>query len=78
MYDESASAVAATPLVSFRTIKKRSGDEVAFCAEKITKAIQQAARATGEFGADEARRLTIRVLSLAQTVCQYELFSSRP
>ncbi len=73
MYDESASAVAATPLVSFRTIKKRSGDEVAFCAEKITKAIQQAARATGEFGADEARRLTIRVLSLAQTVIVHDL-----
>ncbi len=72
MYDESASPVAVTPLVSFRTIKKRSGDEVAFCAEKITKAIQQAARATGEFDAAEARRLTIRVLSLGQAVIAHD------
>ncbi len=73
MYDESASIAAASPLVSFRTIKKRSGDEVAFCAEKITKAILQAGQATGEFAAVEARRLTIRVLSLAQAVIVHDL-----
>ncbi|RJR23655.1 MAG: ribonucleoside triphosphate reductase [Desulfobacteraceae bacterium] len=50
----------------FQTIKKRDGRTVEFDAAKITSAIAKAGRATGEFGHDEAKRLTPKVLSLAQ------------
>lgn len=46
------------------TIIKRNGKEEAFCAYKITKAIQKAGEATGEFDAEIAKRLTVRVLNL--------------
>lgn len=49
-------------------IRKRNGRVVPFAADKITMAILKAGRATGEFGGPEARRLTIRVLALAQTM----------
>ncbi len=51
----------------FRHIRKRSGETVPFVFHKITDAIHNAGRATGELGHHEARRLTIRVLSLAQS-----------
>jgi len=47
-------------------IRKRDGRVVSFDAEKITKAIAMAGEATGEFTEDIARRLTIRVLNLAE------------
>ncbi len=52
----------------FDKIVKRDGRVVPFASSKITRAILKAGRATGEFGEAEARRLTIRVLTLAQTV----------
>ena len=55
------------PLV-FDRIVKRDGRVVPFAISKITNAILKAGRATGEFGEAEARRLTIRVLTLAQAV----------
>ena len=52
----------------FDRIVKRDGRVVPFESGKITNAILKAGRATGEFGEVEARRLTIRVLSLAQAM----------
>jgi len=49
----------------FETIKKRDGRIVAFDSSKITAAIAKAGQATGEFGSREARKLTLRVLTLA-------------
>jgi len=57
----------------FSHIKKRSGQLVDFDAEKITAAIHKAGIATGEFDIQEAKRLTIRVLTLA-----HELISEVP
>ncbi|MBN2569597.1 MAG: ribonucleoside triphosphate reductase, partial [Deltaproteobacteria bacterium] len=47
-------------------IRKRNGQLVPFDASKITNAIVQAGKATGEFNGDAAKKLTIRVLSLAE------------
>ena len=44
-------------------IRKRNGERVSFDAAKITAAIAKAGKATGEFDAREAQRLTLRVLS---------------
>jgi len=49
----------------FTSITKRDGSRVPFDAGKITAAILKAGRATGEFGEDVARMLTVRVLALA-------------
>lgn len=49
----------------FDTIKKRDGRIVEFDSSKITTAIAKAGKATGEFDAREARKLTLRVLTLA-------------
>jgi ribonucleoside-triphosphate reductase len=49
-------------------IEKRDGTIVPFEASKITNAIAKAGKATGEFDEKVARRLTIRVLDLAQQV----------
>ncbi len=49
------SLAAATPP---REVIKRSGQRAPFDARKIHAALQRAGAATGEFGADEARRLT--------------------
>ncbi len=57
----------------FSEIRKRDGRVVPFDAAKITTAILKAGRATGEFGEAEARRLTIRVLSLAQAMGTEEI-----
>ncbi len=56
----------------FSYIKKRDGRKVVFEADKITKAILKAGRATGEFGRSEARRLTVRVLNLIQAIYDWE------
>jgi ribonucleoside-triphosphate reductase (formate) len=58
--------------VIFRTIRKRNKSVSAFDANKITNAILKAGKVTSEFGVPEARRLTIRVLSLAQAVMNEE------
>jgi ribonucleoside-triphosphate reductase (formate) len=50
----------------FSGIKKRNHQKAPFKSEKITTAILKAGLATGEFDEPEARRLTIRVLNIAQ------------
>lgn len=45
-------------------IKKRDGRIVEFDSSKITTAIAKSGNATGEFGEREARKLTLRVLTL--------------
>ena len=50
----------------FATIRKRDGRQVDFVSSKITSAIAAAGKATGEFDEGRARRLTVRVLTLAQ------------
>ena len=50
----------------FRKIKKRDGRVVPFNSKKITDAMTKAGAATGEFSAREARKLTMKVLTLAR------------
>lgn len=52
----------------FEQIKKRDGRVVEFDSTKITAAIAKAGKATGEFGHREARKLTLRVLTLAHEI----------
>ena len=49
----------------FEKIQKRDDRIVEFDSSKITEAIAKAGHATGEFGEREARKLTLRVLTLA-------------
>lgn len=56
----------AAPL--FPGITKRNNHISPFQSEKITAALIKAGRATGEFTESEARRLTVRVLNLAQNL----------
>jgi len=49
----------------FKKIKKRDGRVVVFDSSKITAAIAKAGEATDEFKEREARKLTLRVLTLA-------------
>lgn len=65
---ESPQLSTAQNAVGFDTILKRSGSPVPFDANKITAAILRAGRATDEFGEETARRLTVRVLNLAQMI----------
>jgi ribonucleoside-triphosphate reductase (formate) len=58
------------PIAAFETIRKRDGRLVDFDASKITAALRKAGEATGEYDPSAARRLTIRVLTTAQTVLQ--------
>jgi len=51
--------------IMFDQIKKRDGRVVQFDSPKITAAIAKAGKATGEFEEREARKLTLRVLTLA-------------
>jgi len=50
----------------FTQIRKRDGRVVKFDPEKITNAIAKAGAATGEYETGTARRLTIKVLALAE------------
>ncbi len=50
----------------FDQIKKRDGRLSEFDSSKITNAIQKAGEATGEFGEREARKLTMKVVTLAR------------
>jgi anaerobic ribonucleoside-triphosphate reductase len=56
-------------------IRKRDGRLVKFNAEKITNAIAKAGAATGEFDHKEARKLTIKVLSLAEKLFDGKVLS---
>src|SRR4030043_1250855 len=49
----------------FEEIKKRGGRVVPFDSSKITSAIAKAGKATGEFSEREAKKLTLRFLTLA-------------
>ncbi|MEW6665701.1 MAG: ribonucleoside triphosphate reductase [Thermodesulfobacteriota bacterium] len=49
----------------FEEIRKRDGRVVPFDSSKITAALAKAGKATGEFDEREARKLTLRVLTLA-------------
>lgn len=52
--------------IVFISIKKRNGTIVPFQVEKISNAIWKAGEATGEFTEENAEKLTLRVLNLAQ------------
>jgi ribonucleoside-triphosphate reductase (formate) len=53
----------------FKYIRKRDNKLVKFEPEKITQALVKAGDASGEFGIDQAKRLTLHVLNLAyQTI----------
>ena len=52
----------------FEKIEKRDGRVVDFDSSKITAAIATAGKATGEFDEREARKLTLRVLTLAHQI----------
>jgi anaerobic ribonucleoside-triphosphate reductase len=56
----------------FNLITKRDGSKVQFNSEKITVALHKAGQATGEFGLDSAKKLTLRVLNIA-----HDLVSNR-
>jgi len=49
----------------FKSIKKRDDRIVQFDSSKITNAIARAGKATGEFEEREARKMTLKVLTLA-------------
>ncbi|MCK5783305.1 MAG: ribonucleoside triphosphate reductase, partial [Desulfobacterales bacterium] len=49
----------------FENIKKRDGRVVEFDSSKITGALAKAGKATGEFSEREARKLTLKALTLA-------------
>ena len=52
----------------YTKIIKRDGRVVDFDAGKITMALYKAGQATGEYGMEEARRLTMRVLAMYQSM----------
>ena len=53
----------------FQEIKKRDERIVKFDSSKITAAIAKAGKATGEFEGREAKKLTLRALTLAHETC---------
>ncbi len=57
------------------TIRKRDGRLDPFNPEKITSAIAKAGAATGEFDSDTARKLTLKVLALAESIYNNSIFS---
>ncbi|MFZ5803052.1 MAG: ribonucleoside triphosphate reductase [Candidatus Omnitrophota bacterium] len=59
-----------TEISTFTKIVKRDGHEEHFNPQKITEAIVKAGKATGEFGVETARLLTIRAVSLAHEILQ--------
>ncbi|MDX9745642.1 MAG: ribonucleoside triphosphate reductase [Syntrophales bacterium] len=56
-------------------IRKRDGRLVKFNAEKITNAIAKAGTATGEFDLTAARKLTIKVLNLAEQLFGHRIMT---
>ncbi len=57
----------------FENIRKRDGRIVPFDAERITSAIAKAGQATGEIDRETAKKLTIKVLSLAQEMIKDDI-----
>jgi len=57
----------------FEKIKKRDSRVVPFDASKITAAIAKAGGATGEYEEREAKKLTLRVLTLAHELCAEDI-----
>ncbi len=57
----------------FKFIKKRDNSVLPFEADKITNAILNAGKATGEFDRPVAKKLTLHVLNLAQQAIQNEV-----
>lgn len=57
----------------FAKIRKRNGHIVDFDRSKITRAIHRAGEASGEFGAEIAENLTLRVMNLAINMITEEL-----
>ncbi|MCM8833462.1 MAG: ATP cone domain-containing protein, partial [Candidatus Omnitrophica bacterium] len=57
----------------FKEIIKRDGRIVDFDSSKITNAIFKAGHATGEFGMDIAKKLTIKVLDLATEIIKNKI-----
>ncbi|MGB4305571.1 MAG: ribonucleoside triphosphate reductase [Coprothermobacter proteolyticus] len=57
----------------FENIRKRDGRIAPFDAERITSAIAKAGQATGEFDRETAKKLTIKVLSLAQEIIKDDI-----
>lgn len=51
-----------------QTIRKRDGRTEHFDSKKITSAIRRAGEATGEFGAEEAARLTLKAVALVYSL----------
>ncbi len=47
----------------FEKIKKRNGQVVEFDSSKITHAIAEAGKVTGEFAEREAKKMALRVLT---------------
>jgi len=60
-------------LLMLQKIRKRDGRIVKFDSDKITKAIAGAGTATGEFNSEVARKLTLRVLDLAQPALNHQI-----
>ena len=56
------------PAEAINSIVKRNGVSETFNSTKITEALTKAGQATGEFGEDIARKLTLKVLALTQQV----------
>jgi len=57
----------------FEKIRKRDSRVVPFDASKITAAIAKAGEATGEYEEREAKKLTLRVLTLAHELCAEDI-----
>ncbi|MCD6467984.1 MAG: ribonucleoside triphosphate reductase, partial [Thermoplasmata archaeon] len=57
----------------FKKIRKRDGRLEKFDSERITNAIAKAGEATGEFDREIAKKLTLRVLNLAQQTIKDEI-----
>lgn len=53
----------------FEEIKKRDGRTAKFDSSKITMAVAKAGKATGEFREKEAKKMTLRILTLAHEMC---------
>lgn len=78
--DDSATAVASSPsqaepitLPVFTQVRKRDGRLAAFDAGKITSALYRAGQASGEFGEEMARQLTLRVLAMLHATSRAEV-----
>jgi ribonucleoside-triphosphate reductase len=64
-------------LALFDSVVKRDGTRAAFDPERIVRAVAAAGEATGEYERDEARRLTLRVLTIAASSGEDELTVER-